>query len=598
MRTKKLLKGVSLGILACLMLCFVLVVPVLAASPAIHSIDIVVDLNDDGSALVTETWDVTIVDGTEYYLTKHGLLQGQTISNLVVTDETGMQYVDVGEWDSDRPKSEKAGQSGLISGIKGGYEICWGVGDNYGDHVYTVSYTMTGLLQGYGDADAINQTFVSRELASRPQQVNITVRADGAPFTQENTSVWGLGHTGEIYVEEGEVRSRSTSELSSSEYAAILVEFRPGMFHPVERNSKNFAEVLDDARRGSDYREEESGGVGSFFSNLGEIIAPLMVMLLGGLAVAGGAIGNNQKNKNSATEKWSKKQLDEVPYSRNLPWKGSLRATYKRLEDIGQLQGESDIIGAYLLRWMRSNQVALLPDESGGKNTDYSLQLYSARPDMEAQEKALYNMLLTASANNNYVLRGKMFEKWCKTNYQAIQGWLQSYKNAGMQEMRHMGAFANEQAKMMGIFSYTKTVPTPVGQQLTSEMVGFGKYLKDFTIINEREAREVQLWDEYLVFAQVFGIAEVVAQQFSDLYPDYFVNYGSIGTGTTAGMTYFDMMRAIHFANYYSRVAHRGYQAGYKAAHTSSFSGGGGGFSGGGGFGGGGFSSSGGGGTR
>jgi uncharacterized membrane protein len=105
------------------------------------------------------------------------------------------------------------------------------------------------------------------------------------------------------------------------------------------------------------------------------------------------------------------------------------------------------------------------------------------------------------------------------------------------------------------------------------------------------------LWDDYLVFAQVFGIAEAVAEQFGQLYPKYFTDMqAQIG-----GMTMYDTITMIRLTNMVSRAAYSGYRSGYNAAQASSYSsysGGGGGFSGGGGSGGGGFGSSGGGGTR
>ena len=49
---------------------------------------------------------------------------------------------------------------------------------------------------------------------------------------------------------------------------------------------------------------------------------------------------------------------------------------------------------------------------------------------------------------------------------------------------------------------------------------GLKKYLKDFTLINEREAVEVHLFEDYLILAQMLGIAKKVMKQFKDLYPN------------------------------------------------------------------------------
>ena len=37
----------------------------------------------------------------------------------------------------------------------------------------------------------------------------------------------------------------------------------------------------------------------------------------------------------------------------------------------------------------------------------------------------------------------------------------------------------------------------------------------------EREYFEVEIWEEYLIFAQLLGIADKVEKQFKKLYPDF-----------------------------------------------------------------------------
>ena len=46
-------------------------------------------------------------------------------------------------------------------------------------------------------------------------------------------------------------------------------------------------------------------------------------------------------------------------------------------------------------------------------------------------------------------------------------------------------------------------------------------YLKEFTIITERRAVEVELWDDYLIAASVFGIADTVFKEFKELVTEY-----------------------------------------------------------------------------
>ena len=50
--------------------------------------------------------------------------------------------------------------------------------------------------------------------------------------------------------------------------------------------------------------------------------------------------------------------------------------------------------------------------------------------------------------------------------------------------------------------------------------MGLKKFLLNSSLISERAYKEIELWEEYLIFAQLLGIAKEVNRQFSTLYPD------------------------------------------------------------------------------
>jgi len=43
--------------------------------------------------------------------------------------------------------------------------------------------------------------------------------------------------------------------------------------------------------------------------------------------------------------------------------------------------------------------------------------------------------------------------------------------------------------------------------------------------MEDKEAIEVMLWEEYLMYAQIFGVADKVAKQFKKLYPEVITDY-------------------------------------------------------------------------
>ena len=113
------------------------------------------------------------------------------------------------------------------------------------------------------------------------------------------------------------------------------------------------------------------------------------------------------------------------------------------------------------------------------------------------------------------------------------------------------------------------------------KLAGLKKFLNEFSRIKERQVIEVKLWKEYLIFAQIFGIAKEVANQFKDYYPDI-VNYND-------GNSNLDIMDVIILNNLSTNVVNAASSA---RTAAKSYNAGGGGFS----SGGGGFSSFGGGG--
>ena len=54
----------------------------------------------------------------------------------------------------------------------------------------------------------------------------------------------------------------------------------------------------------------------------------------------------------------------------------------------------------------------------------------------------------------------------------------------------------------------------------TQQVVGFLRYLRDFSLVGERNIEEVSLWKEYLVFASFYGIADKVRKDMKKVAPD------------------------------------------------------------------------------
>ena len=114
-----------------------------------------------------------------------------------------------------------------------------------------------------------------------------------------------------------------------------------------------------------------------------------------------------------------------------------------------------------------------------------------------------------------------------------------------------------------------------------TKLYGLKLYLNEFSSINTKEVMEVQLWDEYLMFAYIFGIADKVAKQLKNLYPEVINNY-DVDFNTLIYINYIST-RSVNAANS-ARAKAESYSSG--GGGFSSGGGGGGSFGGGGGGGG------------
>ena len=541
------------------------VLAVLAGTWCVHAqsirdVDIRVELNPDGSGRVTQVWDVSVVDGTEWYIPIDNLGK-MSVSDFSVS-ENGAEFINEGRgWDIHRSLGEKAGRCGIVS-KHDGVELCWGQG-SYGPHVWTAKFTLNGLVQSFSDADGFNFQFVNPGLVAPPQHVKLTiVNATGGPeWTYDNTRVWGFGSYGDIDVTNGQIVYESSEPFSYESSVIALVRFEKGLFSPTVSRDMSFDDLKKRALEGSSYGENSwmEKLFLAFFALLfgGSIFALIRAWILTALGY---------KYKKSM---YGKTKITE--WYREAPLDGNLFASSFVLDNgwrfpTGQ-NSSKGLIGAFFLRWILDGKVKVHTDSQNAKrvNLDFSME-----PDIQDDvELALFNMAREASGSNLLLESGE-FEKWSERHFKKMTAWPTRAKARGQGYMHDKHYFSHG------------TTTNDDGAREACHVVEFKNFLNDFTLSKERGAVEVGLWKDYLVFAQLYGIADKVAAQFQKLFPQDFQEMAQ-----TVGVDPNVMMRTIRVNNNMSASAINRAVAKQQAGsikgtggHTSF--GGGGGFSGGG----------------
>ncbi len=477
------------------------------------SMDIYIDNN--GEATITEVWDCYNNQGTEAYHPYYNLGSSE-IKNLTVS-ESGKTYTTLSTWETSGSLSDKAYKCG-INKISNGVELCWGI-SQYGSHKYTVQYTITNFIAELTDSQMLYWTFIPYDFSTSIGSVYIKVHTNfNIP---DSVGVWGYGnYGGTAYVYDGYIEMQSDGNLDTNEYMTMLVQFPSNSFYTSNSLNHDFNYYLNMAEEGSTKYNEKSIGIGTIIigilamlMNLLPIILIIIIILLAG--------------KNSASSKLNfgaegKKMPSDLQYYRDIPCKKDIFRAYYIGYHYGLLKNKTDILGAIILKWMKDSIIRMEQKESGMifKKENTVIILNETNPDMieNKQEKAIFQMLYEASKDG--VLENKEFEKWCNKSYSRILRWFDNILDQQQDKLVGEGLITKEEKTDFKIFKSTTYTTTPELKQEAIEMAGLKKYLKDYTLIKDREAIEVVMFEEYLIYAQIMGIAKEVAKEFKDLYPE------------------------------------------------------------------------------
>lgn len=563
---KKILK-ISVLFIFCFVL-FSLGKAVQANSISSISMDIYVDNN--GNAKITEIWKCNTNQGTEVYHPYYNLGNSK-IQNLIVS-ENGENYSTLSSWKTSGSLESKAYKCG-INKISNGVELCWGI-SKYGNHTYTVNYEITNFVSSLTDSQMIYWTLIPYEFSNSIGKAYIKIHTDFS--ISDTTDVWGYGnYGGTAYVYDGYIEMQSDGALSKSEYMTILVKFPQGTFNTTNSLNHNFKYYYDMSQKGStSYKGNGNGthGLNKFLENIFIIVCaslvPSIIIIIHGVKTINiGGTGDPAMKKKG-------KLSSDIPYFRDIPCEKNLFRIYYIANTYGLMKQKTDILGAIILNWLKNSLIRIEQREAGSiiKREDIAIILNETNPNVikNANEQRLFRLLLTASKDG--VLESKEFEKWCKGNYYSILSWFDDVIKSERNRLVTEGLITVEEKTGFKIFKYKEYSATPELIKMAEEISGLKRYLLDYTLIKERQAIEVHLFEDYLICAQILGIAKKVAKEFKNLYPEIIEQSN------------FNSYDNIIFINMYA--SNGVYVANSAKSRAESYSSGGGGYSSGGGGGG------------
>ena len=536
-----------------------------AESDVINDFKMDIYIDSNGDAYVTETWDATANMGSEFYHTYNNY-GNSTFSDYTVTMDN-KEYTFIDSWNVDASLSDKAYKNGFNHTTEG-VEICFGKTE-LGRHTYISKYKISNFILQTTDSQIVYWTLLPYNNGGQFKNVYIKIYSD-QEYSDE-LPVWGYGnYGGTAYVYDGYIEMNSEDALSNDEYMTILVKYPLGTFNTTNIDTTNdFNYYYNMAEDGATHYvdKENTFDIGAI---IGIIVNALVWITVIGVFIKNVGKAGNQSGSYVMEYGETGKKISDVPMFREIPCKKDIHRAYWVANNYNLMQKQTDFLGAILLKWLKQNKIEIKKVNTGlFKNKEESAITFIGDSFDNEIETELYKMMYEASKDG--ILESKEFEKWCSSNYSKILKWFNNVLDNVSDNLVTEGMLTKTTKVTLKIFKTDVYEVNPLMMDEAKKMKGLKKFLEEFSQINNKEAIEVKMWEEYLMYAQIFGIADKVAKQFKKLYPELLQDYR------------YDMDDII----FLNMISSRGMvSASTSKSRAESYSSGGGGFSSGGGGGG------------
>ena len=553
------------------------IVNVYAGDFDLNNMNINAILAKDGSIHIEEKWEVEIDEGSELYKVFDNMGKSQ-ISNFKVRDEKGNIYTYIDEWDIDARFKEKAYKCGIIQDDDY-YELCFGISE-YGNRTYTFEYDISNFVQQYNDTQGFNYAFFS-EMDVEVQNVRVELDAP-FDFDTTNSKIWGFGYNGTVKFVNGNIVMQTSEPVEYEGKVQLLMQIKNGLFTNASLNNQSFEAIVQDAMDGSEYSYEEYlNGKAFKYKDYTWIVVAIVgsITAVAGVALTIYCIAYNKGKKEYQFSDYIDLDKKNINMFRDIPCHKDIYEFFYLANKLGLINNDnkSGLIAATLLRWVQKGYIDFKKEETRTffmKSEGFSIDLEKdIHVENELEEELL--QFFKEAAGENGMLEKNEFEAWCKKHYISLEAWFE--KNVEYVEKQY-----REQGKLSTEVTYTEFMKIkcehdtdtyhPSIREEMEHILGLERFLEEMSYIHEKEVIEVKMWEEYLIFASILGIAEKVEKQLGKLCP----NFNEVSNMDTVYTT--RMVRTMSYTGVSAAVSRS--QGG---GGGSSFSGGGGGFSGGGG---------------
>lgn len=623
----------------------------------IKHLDYQVILNEDGSMNVTETWDINI-NRTNTLVRNFNLSDkyGEITDVKVVDLDTGKDLIQIGEEMYHVTKGCYYALE--LTGHKFEIAWGVGLDDKYANKKYQISYKVSDVITQYNDMQEMYWQFLAKGQNDVPvSKVTGTVTLPQEVSNIDKLRVWGHGQSnGKIERVNSQKVCFEMSNLNPKAMFEVRVITEDKMFEVSENKVRNYRYLQTAIKEETEWAYKTNREVQEtqkFLLIIGIIyLVIIMVQIIKIIKYR-----KKEKQKDEGITHKVLQYYREIPREDSAtPAEATYLYQFnKKRLDTGGIQSKvvaSTILNLALkkiirLRVEEENVYVKILNEPVGLKKD-ELEIYQLLKDVEGNQdefklenlktyakkkynkysqfinkvvnearNSLYNLKLIDKAKEREYAKSETAETKIMLVKNVYEYLIVTYlvslipifrmgliKEVGIGFPKIFLEILLILLPMVSILLYSWNLQKKVGKKIAvltqvgsdekEQWKGLANYMKEFSLLREKEVPQLAIWEKYLVYATAFGIADRVIEQMKANYPEVFIKeqwddekmsreypviYFSVNP------MYYDTMKTTPISQISNNV-NSAYHISVTeiAAHSSSSgSGGGGGFSGGGG---------------
>lgn len=529
-------------------------------------------IKENGDMQVTEYWKIDIEDTNtlfkNWYLdsSKYSGIENVTVTE-VLKDGTRKSFNKINEEMYHVTKDCYY----ALPVSNGKFEIAWGVQVDNVVKNYELTYTVKDAVKHYEDCYEIYWQFIGEDNNIAAKSVTGTITLENPVLDKNNLRAWAHGPlTGEINIVSNDTVEFSVDKLNKNTYLEVrMAILEENIFTniPMITSNKNIDNIIEEetiwANEANRIREENTKQTQNLIFTYVSVSILLILFAIFKLKKA------LKVKKDVLISKID--PVQRYDYFRDIPDETASPAEALFIYKYGDLSNQTTdngrILSATILNLCLKKRLEFEVNQTKGKdNIIFVIKNTNSNNSkkLTEDEKIVFDLLVEAAdykkdeeekTTGIKKLTVKELEKYAKKHSEEFikifEELNKEVKNTIIQKGKYDEKIVKTANKwngcfvlylVFGIFSlpfllipgilmfiisgvYYKIYKamntlTQKGEDEKEQWQGLKRYMEEFSLLKEKEVPHLVLWEKYLVFATVYGIADKVIKQLKIVYPE------------------------------------------------------------------------------